>query len=37
MGLTLDISDDGALLLKTEDTKILKIYSEDCIHLKNFL
>jgi len=24
MGLTLDISDDGALFLKTEDTKILK-------------
>ena len=35
MGLALDISDDGALLLKTEDTKILKIYSGDCIHLKN--
>jgi BirA family biotin operon repressor/biotin-[acetyl-CoA-carboxylase] ligase len=37
MGLALDISDDGALLLKTEDTKILKIYSGDCIHLRNFL
>ncbi len=34
IGFALNISDDGALLLKTEDTKILKIYSGDCIHLR---
>lgn len=35
IGFALDISDDGALILKTENEKILKIYSGDCIHLRN--
>lgn len=35
-GIALNISSDGALILKTEDNNIIKIYSGDCIHLKNF-
>ncbi|RLG11334.1 biotin--[acetyl-CoA-carboxylase] ligase [Candidatus Pacearchaeota archaeon] len=35
IGLALDISDDGALILKTEADEILKIYSGDCIHLRS--
>jgi BirA family biotin operon repressor/biotin-[acetyl-CoA-carboxylase] ligase len=34
-GIALDISDDGALILKTEKNEFLKIYSGDCIHLRN--
>ncbi len=34
IGLAIDISDDGALILKTENNQILKIYSGDCIHLR---
>jgi len=37
IGLALDISDDGALILKTEADEILKIYSGDCIHLRPVL
>lgn len=32
-GLALKLSEDGALILKTQQEKILKIYSGDCIHL----
>ncbi len=32
-GLALNLSEDGALILKTHQEKILKIYSGDCIHL----
>ena len=35
IGLALDISDDGALILKTQEENLLKIYSGDCIHLRN--
>lgn len=35
IGLALDISEDGALILKTEADEILKIYSGDCIHLRS--
>ncbi len=34
IGLALDISDDGALILQTEGNQTLKIYSGDCIHLR---
>ncbi|MCD6489776.1 MAG: biotin--[acetyl-CoA-carboxylase] ligase [Thermodesulfobacterium sp.] len=37
IGLALNISDDGALILKTETDEILKIYSGDCIHLRPVL
>ncbi|MBO8144119.1 MAG: biotin--[acetyl-CoA-carboxylase] ligase [Thermodesulfobacterium sp.] len=37
IGLALDISDDGALILKTEADEILKIYSGDCTHLRPVL
>lgn len=33
-GIALDISDEGALILKTKDNTIQKIYSGDCIHLR---
>ncbi|PMP65638.1 MAG: biotin--[acetyl-CoA-carboxylase] ligase [Thermodesulfobacterium geofontis] len=35
IGFALDISDEGALILKTEKNEILKIYSGDCIHLRS--
>ncbi len=33
-GLAFDLAEDGALLLKTKEGKIEKIYSGDCIHLR---
>ena len=35
IGLALDISDDGALILETQEENLLKIYSGDCIHLRS--
>ena len=37
IGLALDISDDGALILETQEKNFLKIYSGDCIHLRPVL
>ncbi len=33
-GTALDIAEDGALIIKTEDGKLEKVYSGDCIHLR---
>lgn len=35
IGIALDISEEGALLLQTEKGDIVKVYSGDCIHLRS--